>query len=115
MSRPRIGLLTSLDTLFLTAMMLAHKFLDDPAISNRQWALTGELSVKEMNSHELRMLWDFKFSPRISRAKYNECAMRRRSSCTPPYLRDTSSEEVVDLSHEGGLHDARTALLVWGK
>ena len=68
-------LLTSfnMQRLFLTAMMLAHKYLDEPTVSNRQWSLIGELSVKEMNSHELRMLWDLKFSLGVSRAEYDEC------------------------------------------
>ena len=46
----------NIQRMFLTAMMIAHKFLDEPVCSNKQWSLVGDLTVKEMNSLELHML-----------------------------------------------------------
>ena len=78
----------NMQRLFLTSMMLAHKYLDEPTVSNRQWALIGELSVKEMNSHELQMLWDLKFSLRVSRAEYDECRAAVKGLDPPVRTRD---------------------------
>ena len=58
---------------FLTAMMIAHKFLDEPVCSNKQWSLVGDLTVKEMNSLELHMLWTLQFDCNVSRAEYDAC------------------------------------------
>ena len=63
----------NIQRLLLTALMLASKFLDEPHCSNKQWALVGDLSVKEMNSLELEMLWLLKFSLNVSREEYDEC------------------------------------------
>jgi hypothetical protein len=63
----------NIQRLLLTALMLASKFLDEPHASNKQWALVGDLSVQEMNSLELEMLWLLKFSLNISRDEYDEC------------------------------------------
>ena len=38
-----------------------------------QWALVGDLTVKEMNSLELEMLWLLKFSLIVLREGYDEC------------------------------------------
>jgi hypothetical protein len=62
----------NIQRLLLTALLLASKFLDEPHASNRQWALVGDLSVQEMNSMELEMLWLLKFSLNISRDEYDE-------------------------------------------
>ena len=64
----------NIQRLLLTALMLASKFLDEPHASNKQWALVGDLSVQEMNSLELEMLWLLKFSLTISRDEYDECS-----------------------------------------
>ena len=63
----------NIQRLLLTALMLASKFLDEPHCSNKQWALVGDLSVKEMNSLELEMLWLLKFSLNVSREEYDQC------------------------------------------
>ena len=63
----------NIQRLLLTALMLASKFLDEPHCSNKQWALVGDLSVKEMNSLEWEMLWRLKFSLNVSREEYDEC------------------------------------------
>ena len=47
----------NIQRMFLTAMMIAHKFLDEPVCSNKQWSLVGDLTVKDMNNLELHMLW----------------------------------------------------------
>ena len=56
-----------------TAMMIAHKFLDEPVCSNKQWSLVGDLTVKEMNSLELHMLWTLQFDCNVSRAEFDAC------------------------------------------
>ena len=63
----------NIQRLLLTALMLASKFLDEPHASNKQWALVGDLSVKEMNNLEMEMLWLLKFSLNVSREEYDEC------------------------------------------
>ena len=63
----------NIQRMFLTAMMIAHKFLDEPVCSNKQWSLVGDLTVKEMNSLELHMLWTLQFDCNVSRAEYDAC------------------------------------------
>lgn len=63
----------NIQRMFLTAMMIAHKFLDEPVCSNKQWGLVGDLTVKEMNSLELHMLWALQFDCNVSRTEYDAC------------------------------------------
>ena len=36
----------NIQRMFLTAMMIAHKFLDEPVYSNKQWRLVGDLHMR---------------------------------------------------------------------
>jgi len=67
--------LTSFNTqrLLLTASMLASKMYDDYYASNCQWALVGDLSLKELNGLELEMLWQLGFSLAVSREEFDHC------------------------------------------
>eukprot|EP00960_Hanusia_phi_P030736 748819-Hanusia_phi.AAC.4 len=57
--------------LFLVAVMLASKFLDDTYASNRIWADIGGLTIKELNHLELEFLYRIAFSLSISREEYD--------------------------------------------
>mmetsp|Transcript_14070 Transcript_14070/g.48479 ORF Transcript_14070/g.48479 Transcript_14070/m.48479 type:complete len:244 (-) Transcript_14070:40-771(-) len=57
--------------LFLVAVMLASKFLDDAYASNRIWAEIGGLMVEELNHLELEFLYRIAFSLSISREEYD--------------------------------------------
>jgi|NorSeaMetagenome_1021524.scaffolds.fasta_scaffold105701_1 hypothetical protein len=71
----RLPALTSfnIQRMLLTSMMIAHKFLDEPVSPNAQWALVGDISVKELNRLELKMLWALQFSLKVSHAEYLNC------------------------------------------
>jgi hypothetical protein len=79
----------NIQRLLLTAIMLASKFLDEPHVSNKQWALVGDLSVQEMNSLELEMLWLLKFSLNTSRDEYDECLRSLETINRELFLTDT--------------------------
>ena len=51
--------------------MLAAKYLDDPVVSNLQWAKIGDLTVREMNELELEMLWKLKFELHVTSKEYD--------------------------------------------
>ncbi len=40
---------------------------------SHQFALAGDITLKEMNTLELNMLWSIKFSLNVSRQAYDEC------------------------------------------
>jgi hypothetical protein len=65
--------LTSLNIqrLLLTATMLASKTHDDYFASNRQWALVGDLPLKELNELELDMLFHLRFTLVVTREEYD--------------------------------------------
>lgn len=67
--------LTSYNTqrLLLTAIMLASKFHDEPFVTNKQWALVGDISTAEMNELEREMLFCLRFSLMVSREEYDAC------------------------------------------
>ena len=58
----------------LTAIMLASKTFDDYYMPNKQWALVGNLSLKEMNELELDMLFALSFSMSVHREEYDICS-----------------------------------------
>ena len=58
--------------LFLVAVMLAAKFLDDSYYSNKHWAEVGGLSTAEINCLELEFLFRLGFSLAISREEYDD-------------------------------------------
>ena len=49
----------------------AAKFLDDHYASNKQWALVGDLSTRELNTLELAMLSALDFQLFVTREEYN--------------------------------------------
>ena len=57
----------------LTAIMLATKNFDDYCVSNKQWALIGDLDLKEMNTLELDMIFALSFSLSVTREEYDLC------------------------------------------
>jgi hypothetical protein len=63
----------NIQRLLLTAVMLASKFLDEPVVSNKQWALIGDMTAREMNALELEMLWRLRFTLNVTREEYDEC------------------------------------------
>ena len=62
----RLPALTSFNKqwMLLTSMMIAHKFPDEPVSPNAQWALFGDISVKELTRLELKMFWALRFRSR---------------------------------------------------
>jgi len=57
--------------LFLVAVMLAAKFLDDSYYSNKHWAEVGGMSTAELNCLELEFLFRLGFSLALSREEYD--------------------------------------------
>ena len=58
--------------LFLVAVMLAAKFLDDSYYSNKHWAEVGGISTAELNCLELEFLFRLGFSLALSREEYDD-------------------------------------------
>jgi len=81
----------NLQRLLLTALLLASKFLDEPYVSNKQWALVGDLSTKEMNALELEMLWCLKISLSMSREEYDTCHLAIIELDTTTHITSTPS------------------------
>ena len=85
-------LLTSfnLQRMFLTALMIAHKFLDEPFCSNKMWGLVGEVPLQELNSLELAMLSSLGWRVNVSRSEYDACRCaleaRDRRPPAPPRI-----------------------------
>ena len=61
----------NIQRLLLTATMLASKVHDDYFASNKQWALVGDLPLKELNELELDMLFHLRFSLTVTREEYS--------------------------------------------
>ena len=61
----------NIQRLLLTATMLASKVHDDYFASNKQWALVGDLHLKELNELELEMLFHLQFSLTVTREEYD--------------------------------------------
>jgi len=57
--------------LFLVAVMVAAKYLDDVYYSNKHWAEVAGISTKELNALELEMLFRLNFDMSISRDEYD--------------------------------------------
>jgi len=93
----------NLQRLLLTSLMLASKFLDEPFVSNKQWALVGDLTTREINALELEMLWSLKFSVNISREEYHDCHMAFIELDTAMALRKPNPEACDSTSEQGGV------------
>jgi hypothetical protein len=57
--------------LFLVAVMLGAKFLDDSYYSNKHWAEVGGMSTAELNCLELEFLFRLGFSLSLTREEYD--------------------------------------------
>ena len=73
----------NIQRLLLCAIMLAAKFHDDLFVSNRQWALVGDISTHEMNSLELDMLTELNFNLFVTRDDYNASSSALRAMWSP--------------------------------
>jgi hypothetical protein len=62
----------NMQRLLLTSVMVASKFLDDEYHSNKHWALIGGLSLQELNTLELRMLFRMSFHLQVTRKEYDQ-------------------------------------------
>jgi hypothetical protein len=97
--------LTSYNTqrMLLTSIMLACKFHDEPFVSNKQWALVGDMSTAEMNALEREMLFCLKFSLMVSREEYERCfdclleldLVNNQVSTSTFRVRTRTSEDIV--------------------
>ena len=59
--------------MLLVAVMLASKTYDDNFVSNKQWALVGDLELQELNSLEIDLLFALSFSMNVTREEYDTC------------------------------------------
>jgi hypothetical protein len=57
--------------LFLVAVMMGAKFLDDSYYSNKHWAEVGGMSTAELNCLELEFLFRLGFSLSLTREEYD--------------------------------------------
>lgn len=57
--------------LFLVAVMMGAKFLDDSYYSNKHWAEVGGMSTAELNCLELEFLFRLGFSLALTREEYD--------------------------------------------
>ena len=62
----------NMQRLLLTSVMVAAKFLDDLYYSNKHWARIGGLNLQELNTLELKLLFQLSFSLGIAREEYQE-------------------------------------------
>jgi hypothetical protein len=68
----RLALTTfNIQRLLLTATMLASKVHDDHCAPNKQWALVGDIHLREFNELELDMLFCLQFSLTVTREEYD--------------------------------------------
>ncbi|XP_002280845.2 cyclin-P3-1 [Vitis vinifera] len=75
----RVGVrLTSLNVhrLLITAVMLAAKFMDDMFYDNAFYAVIGGLSIKEMNSLEVKLLFDMDFRLHVTVETFRRCCVK---------------------------------------
>ena len=97
----------NIQRLLLTAVMLASKFLDEPVMSNTQWALIGDMTAREMNELELDMLWRLKFTLNVTREEYDEWfdALISINLTYPPSTLQADSKDLKHPGEEGDHHN----------
>jgi len=88
--------------LFLVAVMLAAKFLDDSYYSNKHWAEVGGMTTAELNCLELEFLFRLGFSLALSREEYDDYVRllsgeeQPAPSVVPKFTRAASDSMKVD-------------------
>ena len=60
--------------LYLAALMLASKFLDDIHLQNKGWAKIGGIVLADLNRAELELLYSLDFHLQVTRDEYNKSA-----------------------------------------
>jgi len=76
--------------LFLVAVMLAAKFLDDSYYSNKHWAEVGGMTTAELNGLELEFLFRLGFSLALSREEYDDYTRVLAGAEKTPVVASTS-------------------------
>jgi hypothetical protein len=81
--------------LFLVAVMLAAKFLDDSYYSNKHWAEVGGMTTAELNCLELEFLFRLGFSLALSREEYDHYVrlLAGEESASPAIARTQSASK----------------------
>ena len=81
--------------LLLCANMLASKFFDDHYVSNKQWAMVGDLKTAELNLLEVEMLTALAFDLNVTREDYNDnlATLLKILSSLPPDKRIAESSQ----------------------
>ena len=59
--------------LLRTAVVVAPNMFDYAQVSNREWAMIGDLSVKELNTLECDLLYALRFECNVTRKEYELC------------------------------------------
>jgi len=90
--------------LFLVAVMLGAKFLDDSYYSNKHWAEVGGMTTAELNCLELEFLFRVGFSLALTREEYDSYVALLTGSEQPavmPALASADGMEVEGSKVEG--------------
>ena len=97
----------------LTAIMLASKTFDDVHVSNKQWALIGDIEkAKEMLLLELDMLVALDFSMTVHREEYDACVSALEDLCDDDFAEDHDSRNgfPIVLAEDDEYHEMPPAL-----
>jgi hypothetical protein len=79
-------------------VLLASKYLDEPSVSNLQWAKIGDLTVREMNELELEMLWKLKFELHVTSKEYDAyCQYCHKSTARMAHFANEREDAKIDL------------------
>ncbi len=97
----------------LTAIMLASKTFDDVHVSNKQWALIGDIEkAKDMLLLELDMLVALDFSMTVHREEYDACVSALEDLCDDDFAEDRDSRNgfPIVLAEDDEYHEMPPAL-----
>ena len=92
----------NIQRLLLTAVMIASKYLDDLFCSNKQWALIGDISTKEINALELRLLSQLGFTVAVTKEDYLQefhDLLRGTSACHTGFTKPRRSSTSPNVVH----------------
>ncbi|KAI9251568.1 cyclin-domain-containing protein [Sporodiniella umbellata] len=62
--------------LFITALILANKYLEDSTFTNKTWSSVSGISVQELNIMEMEFLSELDFNLCISEKQFNKWVMQ---------------------------------------